>query len=88
MYGDESVDNYDTFQDYFNHAKKHGLKLKAHAGEFSGYENVRKVIQILEVDEIQHGIGAYNDDYTLDLIKERNIRLNICPTSNYKLGSI
>ncbi|NLC65491.1 MAG: hypothetical protein GX752_00955 [Clostridium sp.] len=87
LYGDESVNNYDRFRDYFNHAKKYDLKLKAHAGEFSNHKNVKKVIEILNVDEIQHGIGAYNDDYTLDLIKERNIRLNMCPISNYKLGA-
>lgn len=86
LYGDESDLNFERFLDYFRHAKKYGLKLKAHAGEFSDHKSVRKVIEILNVDEIQHGIGAHNDDYTLDLIKERKVRLNVCPSSNFNLG--
>ena len=50
--------------------------------------NVKKAIEILEVDEIQHGIGAVTSKYIVDLIKERNIRLNICPSSNYILGQL
>ena len=88
LYGDESDQNYERFKIYFELAKKHGLKLKAHAGESLNHENVKKVIEILNVDEIQHGIGAYEDDYTLKLIKERNIRLNVCPSSNYNLGIV
>ncbi len=88
LYGDESIDDFERFKDYFIYAKSKGLKLKAHAGEFSGSENVRKAIEILDLDEVQHGIAIYNDDYSLDLVKERGIRLNICPSSNLILGAV
>lgn len=88
LYGDETYDDFIRFKDYYKYAKRKGLKLKAHAGEFSDYQNIKKAIEILEVDEIQHGIGAVSNQYTLELIKERNIRLNICPSSNYILGAI
>lgn len=88
LYGDEVKDNFERFKEYYKYAKKKGLKLKAHAGQFSDHENVKRAIEILEVDEIQHGIGAVSDQYTMDLIKERKIRLNICPSSNYILGAV
>ena len=33
-------------------------------------------------------LDAVESDYVLDMIKERNIRLNICPTSNIYLGAV
>lgn len=87
LYGDETIDDFERFKEYYKYAKNKGLKLKAHAGEFQGPENVKKAIEILEVEEIQHGIGAASSEYVMSLIKERNIRLNICPSSNYVLGT-
>lgn len=85
LYGDETKDDFQRFKDYYKYAKSKGLKLKVHAGEFHSYNNVKKAIEILEVDEIQHGLGSVSSEYVMDLIKERNIRLNICPSSNYVL---
>ena len=88
LYGDEALEKFERFKEVYVYGRKKGLKLKAHAGEFQGPENVRKAIEILEVDEVQHGIGAGNSNYVMDLIKERNIRLNICPSSNLILGAV
>lgn len=88
LYGDETIDDFERFKDYYKYAKGKGFKLKIHAGEFHDYNNVKKAIEILEIDEIQHGIGCVSSEYVMDLIKERNIRLNICPSSNYILGAV
>lgn len=88
LYGDETKDDFERYKDYYKYAKSKNHKLKVHAGEFHDFMNVKKAIEILEVDEIQHGIGAVTSDYIVDLIKERNIRLNICPSSNYILGAV
>ncbi|WP_425448343.1 hypothetical protein [Dethiothermospora halolimnae] len=89
LYGNETRDDdYERLKKYYRYARKKGLKLKVHAGEFQGPENIKKAIEILDVDEIQHGISSVNDQYAMDLIKERNIRLNICPSSNRILGSV
>ncbi|MEW8956948.1 hypothetical protein [Clostridium sp.] len=88
LYGDESLEDFERFKECYDYGRKKGLKLKAHAGEFQGPENVKNAIEILEVEEIQHGIGAAHSNYVMDLIKERNIRLNICPSSNLILGAV
>lgn len=87
-YGEETIDGYKRLREYYMYARERSLKLKVHAGQFLSAENVRTAIELLEVDEIQHGIGAASSEYLMDLIKDRNIRLNICPSSNYILGAV
>lgn len=87
-YGEETIDGYNRLKEYYKYAREKGLKLKIHAGQFLSAENVRAAIELLEVDEIQHGIGAASSEYIMDLIKERNTRLNICPSSNFILGAV
>lgn len=88
LYGDEAITGFERYKDYYEYAKKKGLKLKAHAGEFLGANNVKEAVSVLNLDEIQHGFRAIEDEYVVDMIKERNIRLNICPTSNVYLKAI
>ena len=88
LYGNENFEGFERFKDYYQYAKSKGLKLKVHAGEFHDHRNVLNAIEILEADEIQHGIGAVSSEYVMDLIKERKIRLNICPSSNLILGAV
>ncbi len=87
-YGEETTDGYKRLKEYYKYAREKGLKLKVHAGQFMVAENVRTAIELLEVDEIQHGIGAASSDYIMGLIKERKLRLNVCPSSNYILGAV
>lgn len=88
LYGQESIDNFEVFSEVYRYAKDKGMKLKAHAGEFTSSENVYKAITILDLDEVQHGIRAVDDKKVLSLIKDRDIRLNICPSSNLLLGGV
>lgn len=37
---------------------------------------------------MQHGIAAIYSPEVIHYLKERHIRLNICPTSNVKLGRV
>lgn len=87
-YGEETIDGYNRLKEYYKYARERGLKLKIHAGQFLSAENVRTAIELLEVDEIQHGIGAASSEYIMNLIKERSIRLNICPSSNCILEAV
>jgi adenosine deaminase len=57
-----------------------------HAGESSGPEGVRDVINLLNADRIDHGVRAIEDDALVAELVERQIPLGICPTSNLTLG--
>jgi adenosine deaminase len=58
LYDDESAQPIRNFFELFRFSKKLGFKCKAHAGEFGDAESVREAVEILELDAVQHGIGA------------------------------
>lgn len=87
LYGQEQGTNLAPFKIIYDLAKENKLKTKVHIGEFSDSNSIRKTIELLEPDEIQHGISAMHDDYVIDMILERDIRLNLCPESNFALGA-
>lgn len=88
LYGKEANQNLKPFVDLFKTAEKNKIKTKVHIGEFSDYKSIDETILSLNPDELQHGINAINSQKTIDLILERNIRLNICPQSNVSLGTV
>jgi adenosine deaminase len=68
----------------FARARAAGLKTTVHTGETAGTgaEGVRAVVEELEPHRIGHGIRAAQDERVMDLLRERGIVLEICPSSN------
>lgn len=66
-------------------ARAAGLGVVPHAGELVGPDEVRSAVE-LGVDRIQHGVRAAEDPRLLELLAERGICLDVCPTSNVVLG--
>ena len=69
-------------------AEKYGLKKKAHVGEFSDAASVKNFVEMFNLDEVQHGIGAAQNDKVLQFLADRKIRCNVCPQSNVMLGAV
>lgn len=76
------------FAEIFREAKKSGLKVSIHAGEWSGAENVRNAIIVMEADRIGHGVRILEDPSTVMIAKENQIPFEVCITSNYQSGVI
>jgi adenosine deaminase len=74
--------HYSDYKALYRKAKREGLGLTVHAGEDEGHESVREVIEQLNPDRIGHGIRATEDDDTLEMVRERGITLEVCPSSN------
>lgn len=70
---------------YWAAARKAGKKTKAHAGEFLGAAFVRRILDELQPDRIEHGVRAAEDPSLLAEIKRRGVALDVCPISNHKL---
>lgn len=87
IYGKEANQSLTSFQELYKKAARKKLKTKVHIGEFSDASSIEKLINLLNPDEIQHGINAIHSKKTIDLILEREIQLNICPQSNLSLGA-
>ena len=72
----------------YRKARAAGMKLKAHVGEFGGAEEVRRTVEVLDLDEVQHGIGATESSEVMRWLVENEIQLNVCPTSNVMLDAV
>ncbi|NCU32143.1 MAG: hypothetical protein EOM23_04250, partial [Candidatus Moranbacteria bacterium] len=82
LYGSETARPPETYLKIVKTARKRGLKIKIHLGEYGDPQFMNHCINVLEMDEIQHGIRAVESRQTMEMIKNRKIKLNICPTSN------
>lgn len=72
------------FKDVFHEAKKRGFRTTVHAGEASGADSVWKAILELGAERIGHGVRAIEDPRLVEFMKENQIPLEICITSNLK----
>ena len=71
----------------FRAAEAGGLQLTAHAGEVAGPDRIREAID-LGVRRIAHGVTAIEDPAIIELLLERDITLDLCPTSNVQAGIV
>ncbi|MBI5229550.1 amidohydrolase family protein [Candidatus Micrarchaeota archaeon] len=73
--------------DLFDNARKAGLGITAHAGE-DDERDIQTVIEALGVQRIGHGVQSAWHPNLLKLIRDRNITLEICPSSNLETKSL
>ena len=86
--GDEFAQPIERFVPVYRRAKAAGLKLKAHVGEWGGADDVWRAVELLELDEVQHGLAAAASPPVMRFLADHGIRLNMCPTSNLMLGRV
>jgi adenosine deaminase len=70
------------YRKLFRRARQFGLGITVHTGESGPVDEVTRVVELLEPDRIGHGVKAAYDPRAMDMIRERGIVLEICPTSN------
>ena len=71
----------------FRAAEAGGLALTAHAGEVPGPERIREALAF-GVRRIAHGATAAEDRVLMDAVRERDVTLDLCPTSNVQAGIV
>ena len=86
--GDEKNFPGSLFVDHFKKARDAGLRITVHAGEADGAQSVKQAIEELGAERIGHGVRAMDDHKVVDLLVERRIPLEICPTSNVQTSAV
>lgn len=76
----------DTFEGVFREAQEAGMRITIHAAEWGGPENIELAINKLGAERIGHGVRVLEDPKVVEMVKERKITFEVCPTSNYQSG--
>lgn len=76
------------FRDIFIRAKKADLRVTIHAGEWGGAQSVWDAVGNLGADRVGHGIRVLEDPSMVNVLVQRGVVLEVCPTSNYHSGVV
>lgn len=81
--GNEDIRVSDALAYEFVRAKiEFSLKVTIHAGETGNFENIVIAVNNFKADRIGHGTAAIKSKATLDLLREKDICVEVCPISN------
>ncbi len=92
--GNEDVFPAPMFADVFEpirrakQANPETVHVTIHAGEATGPQSVWEAIEILGAERIGHGIHSFEDPDLVRFLAERQICLEMCPTSNWLTGAV
>jgi len=78
----------ELFKEAFIKAKSNGLRVVAHAGETAGANSIWGAINALGAERIGHGLRSLEDPKLIQYIIDKEITLEVSPTSNYALGIV
>lgn len=84
--GDEAKFPPKLFSKAYHIAADAGLQCTVHAGEFAPASGMVEAMENLPIKRIGHGVNSIYSPETMAMVKDRDITLEVCPTSNIFLG--
>jgi adenosine deaminase len=76
------------FKAAFDYAKAHRLPILPHAGETMGADSIWSALHDAHATRLYHGVRALEDGTLVAYLREKQIPLDVCPTSNVCLGVV
>lgn len=83
---DERLGNPDTFVSACRIARDAGLLVVPHSGFYTGHGHILQCVELLGARRIGHGITAVASPRTLEVLRRKEVTMEICPTSYVPLG--
>jgi len=86
--GPEQGNPIKPFRKTFERFKEAGIGIEIHAGEWCGPESVSDALADGFPNRIGHGVSLFKNPDLIKIVQERQIHIEMCPTSNLKTGSV
>ena len=83
-FGRPALDHFDAF----DYAFKHNIARTVHAGEADGAHSIKDAIYGLKANRIGHGTHLFQDNNLLKYIRDEQIPLEICLSSNLQTKAV
>jgi adenosine deaminase len=83
--GDEAGFPLDAHVSAYRYAREKGLHRTAHAGEALGPDSVWETLRLLQPARIGHGTRSAEDPALVEHLRQKQIHLEICPSSNVQI---
>ena len=79
----ETEESFTDYKTIIQNAHSQGLGVTIHSGEDTSAEHVRRTLETFHPSRIGHGIQIAKDPEVMKLVKENDVLLEVCPTSNW-----
>jgi adenosine deaminase len=78
----------ERFVDPIHLAKEYGYRVTIHAGETGIGKNVLEAVKLLGAERVGHGVFIKECAEAYEIVKERQVVLEMCPTSNVQTKAV
>lgn len=85
--GAEGIYKTETFASLFKIVQNKQIPFTIHAGEADGVKSIEAAVNF-GTRRIGHGIRVLEDKNMMDILKQKHIMLEICPTSNVQTNAV
>lgn len=85
--GAEALFPTSSFENVFQKAKEAGVPITIHAGEADGPESIWTALRF-GAQRIGHGVRCLEDEKLVEYLREKQIPLEVCPTSNFQTKAV
>ncbi len=85
--GAEALYPTSSFEAVFKEAARKGVPFTIHAGEADGPKSIWEALRF-GAKRIGHGVRCLEDEKLVEYLKEKQIPLEVCPTSNFQTRAV
>ena len=70
----------------FRRARERDIPYTVHGGEARGADSMREILEHLSPSRVGHGVRSIEDAEVVDMLCERGVHLEVCPSVNLQIG--